>query len=258
MPLTPSLRKLLNLLNQNQKSFLSKKFIYEKHAKRPKIQTDGPNTIIKGQPRTAKGLSFPYFREDFKCRQDGYYDISYTAKSAKGATVLVFAGPYYKDGALVNKEPRTIDIAEIKKKRTHTFRAYLKKGNELGFSTHRWTPGHHRQSGKNCGPLTKEWPPKRVSTLFPGVRVQATKSSFKLSGTNQQLKLAIKQFAQRAFRKNVNEESLKAYYELAENYFDANGNFLMAAKETFKAILSSQTFFITIFREKTTPLTPAV
>lgn len=234
--------KALNSTKPESKEFLSKKFTYEKHARRPRIQTDGPNTIIKGQPRTAKGLSFPYFREDFKCRQDGYYDISYTAKSAKGATVLVFAGPYYKDGALVNKEPRTIDIAEIKKKRTHTFRVYLKKGNELGFSTLAGRQVIIDNPVKITGPLTKEWPPKRVSTLFPGVRVQATKSSFKLSGTNQQLKLAIKQFAQRAFRKNVNEESLKAYYELAENYFDANGNFLMAAKETFKTILSSPNF----------------
>ncbi|MCH2204705.1 MAG: DUF1587 domain-containing protein [Lentisphaerales bacterium] len=68
--------KALNPANPESKEFLSKKFTYEKHARRPKIKTDGPATLIKGQARTVKGLSFPYFREDYKCQQNGYYDIS--------------------------------------------------------------------------------------------------------------------------------------------------------------------------------------
>ncbi|NQZ57822.1 MAG: DUF1588 domain-containing protein [Lentisphaeraceae bacterium] len=226
------------------KKYVSPKFAYFKHPKRPRIKTNGPTTIIKAQPRTAKGLSFPYFREGFKCEEEGYYSISYKAQSKAGASVLVFAGPYHKDGALVNKEPRLLDAAEFKEKRTHTFKVYFKKGNERGFSTLAGKVFEIDNPVTIVGPLTTSWPPKRLTALFPGVKASAKGNKFKLFPQNPRvdLKKVIKHFAEQAFRNKVSADSLLPYYELGQSYLDNNGDFLLAAKETFKAILSSPNF----------------
>jgi hypothetical protein len=236
-------RALSNLAPKSKK-YTSPKFTYYKHPKRPKIKTDGPTTIIKAQPRTAKGLSFPYFREGFKCEEEGTYSISYKAQSKAGATVLVFAGPYHKDGALVNKEPNLVNATEFKGKRSHSFKAYLKKGNELGFSTLVGKSFEIDNPVTIIGPLTETWPPKRLTSLFPEVKAIAKGNKFTLLSRNPQtdLKRVIKHFANQAFRKNTSADALLPYYELGQSYLKSTGDFLTAAKETFKAILSSPNF----------------
>ena len=225
------------------KEYVSKKFIYEKHAKRKKIDINKPWTTISTQPRTAKGLSFPYFRDDFICEKDGYYEISYTATAKKSASVMVFADTYYQDGALVNKEPRLIDVRPVNKKSQHKFVAYLKKGNELGFSVLVKESVDIQNPVKIVGPITPSWPPKRIPKLFPGVETKVSGNKFKLiSNDFNKLKTVVSSFAEKAFRKKVSAAEVKPFIELAENYLKISGDFLASSKEAFKAILSSPQF----------------
>ena len=235
--------KALNSIRPEPKQYVSSKFIYERHAKRKKININGPSTTISTQPRTAKGLSFPYFRDEFICEQDGYYEISYIASSKRSATVMVFADVYYQDGALVNKEPRLIDVSAVTKKEQQKFVAYLKKGNQLGFSVLSNESVEIQNPVKIIGPISKNWPPRRISKLFPSLKAKVNGNTFKFEGVDSsKLKNNIRTFANRAFRKQVSEAQARPFIELAENYYKASGDFITANKEAFKAILSSPQF----------------
>ena len=235
--------KALRVRKPTSKEYISSKFIYEKHAKRKKIDINAPSTNISTQPRTAKGLSFPYFRDGFVCEKEGYYEISYTASSKTSASLMVFADTYYQDGALVNKEPRLVDVRPISKKKEHKFVAYLKKGNELGFSVLTNESVDIMNPVKINGPIIQSWPPKRISKLFPGLEVKVNDNSFKLlSSDSSKLVNIVSLFAKRAFRKQVSKEEAMPFVELAESYYKVSGDLLASAKEAFKAILSSPQF----------------
>ena len=65
-----------------------------------------------------------------------------------------------------------------------------------------------------------------------------------VSRSKKDLKKVIRQFAERAFSSNMTEEELVPYYEVSLNSFKEHGNFVMAAKAGFKAVICSHRFLL--------------
>jgi hypothetical protein len=232
----------LNTRPQSHK-YISSKFIYEKHPRRPKIEINLPVTALKSQTRAANGLAFPYFRDEFECKESGYYEIIFTASSMKGATALVYAGDYYQDGALVNKEPRLLKALAVSEKKTFKINCYLIAGEQLAFSTLPKNVLNISNPVIVNGPITAHWPPERLKALLPNVKLAVDQYTLRVvwSKPYSDFERCIQNFANRAFRQEVDRKTLKPFFELGERYLK-QGDFLLAVKETFKALLSSPSF----------------
>ena len=65
-----------------------------------------------------------------------------------------------------------------------------------------------------------------------------------LSRSKKDLKKVIRHFAERAFSSNMTEDELAPYYEVSLNSFKGHGDFVMAAKAGFKAVICSHRFLL--------------
>lgn len=241
-----ALDQALQIKKPIKETMISPKFIYDSHPKRPKIKVGGPITVIQHQPRTANGTEFPYFRNKFVCREDGLYEIEFTVEpNSPQATLMLFAGVHYADGALVFERPQLLNNFYINGKRTIKAIAHLKPTDQIGFSALIGTSFKLHNPVKIHGPLHTHWPSKKIQSALKPAVLKTSEQTYQLKKqTINTLTQCLDNFANMALRKSKRSKSIQAYHKVSQEHFKNSGNWLKSLKVGLSSMLCSPEFLL--------------
>lgn len=218
--------------------------------------------ILFSWTRANNGNSYSFFYDKFDPPVAGWYELTFDAAKLgefkEDVSVLVFAGKYF----FADDRPqpqRLLDVISLgdKELKPYSVKAFLKPGENVSvhcYSKHTWRQSKGEQGAyiKQLtikGPVFKQWPPRSYKTLFAGLTLNdlstARRRRVVVAGVDaKDLKRVIRSFAQRAFSSELTDEALAPYHQIALDHLRKHGDFVMAARAGFKAIISSHRFLL--------------